>query len=101
MFPGMRLLPGEYCNQTNRSWEGIPLIIRQLVYIARKIGELQGGKDKANDTLDLITGSSDYQIAETRLRGRYCGASILLDEQLAANMAPSLKISGTKHHQVT
>jgi hypothetical protein len=34
LYPGRPLRDDGFCDQTNRSWDGVPLSVRQLVYIA-------------------------------------------------------------------
>lgn len=88
LYPGRFLRPDGTCDQMNRSWSGVPLIVRQVLYLAVKNGELKVNIDKSHDTLDLAL-SVD---AEKKVRTRYKKASIEIDKLIAINTAPTLKI---------
>ncbi len=91
LYPGRVLRPDGTCDQMNRSWEGVPTIVRQLFYIAvTQTGEVRVmNLDKANDLLDMALAAD----AEQKIRNRYKKASIALDEAVANGSAPKLKIS--------
>lgn len=86
LYPGRPLRPDGTCDQTNRSWAGVPISIRQLVYLA--IGKKGTNIETAHNTMDLIMGPD----AEKKLRTRYSKIAIELDELIASGNAPTLKI---------
>lgn len=90
LYAGRPLRPDGTCDQMNRSWDGVPLVIRQLFYLAiTKTGEIKMNHDKAHELLDLaLTPDS-----EKKIRSRYKKASILLDELTEAGTAPTLKMT--------
>ena len=92
IYPGRVLRSGGTCDQTGRSWDGVSLIVRQLLYIAiTETDELNIRTiDDANDALDraLLKDNAEYII-----RGRYQEASIYYDECAKTGELPVLKIA--------
>tara|TARA_Y100000310_G_scaffold345629_1_gene467479 strand:+ start:5222 stop:6115 length:894 start_codon:yes stop_codon:yes gene_type:complete len=67
---GHRVLrPDGTCDQTNRSWDGIPLEVRQVVYLARKnTGEVEvTSLQDAHDVMDKIVGVTDITVLSARM----------------------------------
>lgn len=94
LYPGRALRPDGTCDQINRSWDGVSLIVRQLLYLAvSQTGEIKLSYDKAHEMRDL----AENEDAESRFRTRYPKASTLLDELDDASNTPKLrvKIGGT------
>lgn len=87
LYPQRPLRPDGTCDQTGRSWEGVPLEIMQLVRLAITTGELKVNLETAHNTLDMAMGEG----AEEKLRNRYRKASVLFDEK--PDDRPKLKIS--------
>lgn len=81
------LRPDGTCDQTGRSWEGIPLEIMQLVRLAITTRELKVSLEMSHNILDVVMSEN----AEENLRNRYRKASILFDEK--PDDRPKLKIS--------
>jgi len=88
-YPNRPLRPDGTCDQTGRSWEGVPLEVRQLIRLAIDLKEVELTIDKANDLLDIALNSD----AMTRLRSRYRKASVAFDEAAATGKLPLLKIA--------
>ena len=76
LYPGRPLRPDGTCDQTQRSWEGVPLEFRQLVYMAVGTGELVVTLENAHNILDIVLGTN----AEKTLRQRYRQAAMQFDE---------------------
>lgn len=82
------LRPDGTCDQTGRSWEGVPLAIRQLVRVAMDEGELSVNIETAHNILDMVMEAD----ALSKLRKRYRKASVQFDELEKTGDLPKLKI---------
>jgi hypothetical protein len=93
LYPGRVLRPDGDCDQTNRSWSGVPLEVRQTLYLSvTKTGELKiNSINDAHNVLDLVVGKEDAEAVKT-VRRRFAKATALLKELQQQNKAPSLKI---------
>jgi hypothetical protein len=91
IYRGLALRPDGMCDQTNRSWSQVPLVVRQLVYVAlHDTRELRVGTiDEAHNIIDRSIAPD----AIVTLRNRYPKASIRLDELEQSGNAPRLKVS--------
>jgi hypothetical protein len=90
IYAGRPLRPDGTCDQLNRSWEGVSLPVRQIIYLAlHDTRELTASHSTAHDLLDKAL-SAD---AEKAFRQRYAKASIRLDELTEEGKAPTLKIA--------
>lgn len=87
LYPGRPLRPDGTCDQLNRSWEGVPLNIRQFIRIAINSNELKIDREKAHDILDLAL-NKDLK----SLRRRYSKAALAFDELEKTGDLPKLKI---------
>lgn len=86
---GRPLRPDGTCDQTGRSWSGVDKEVRQLIKVARDIGELViDTLDKAHSTLDLAI----LPDAMAKLRQRYRKASIKFDELEKTHGLPLLQV---------
>ena len=97
IYPGRALRASMTCDQTGRSWDGVSLPVRQLLYLARKeTKELNiSSLDDAHNAIDKAMADN----AETIIRQRYKKASLLYDECSQISQLPTLKIkmgSGSK-----
>lgn len=89
LYPNRPLRPDGTCDQTNRSWEGVPLEMRQLIRVAIM---LDGGRvaiEQAHALLDATMVPN--AMAEFRLRNHQ--ASIKFDEMQQTGKLPTLKIA--------
>lgn len=82
------LRPDGTCDQTGRSWEGVPLAVRQLVRVAMDEGELSVNIETAHNILDMVMEAD----ALSKLRKRYRKASVQFDELEKTGDLPKLKI---------
>ncbi len=90
LYPTRALRSGENCDQTGRSWDGIAVIVRQLLYIARsQTNELKiNSLDDAHAALDKAVSDN----AEKVIRQRYPKASLKFDESSSLGKLPVLKL---------
>jgi len=91
LYPNRPLRADEVCDQTGRSWSGIDVSIRQLLYLAITSSKELSIKTVADagDTLDRVMGQDTTL---DTLRSRYPRASQLYDEQEKEGRLPLLKI---------
>jgi hypothetical protein len=89
LYPGRPLRPDGTCDQTGRSWDGIPLKIRQLVWVAVDLGLLKVSIETAHNTLDLALNPGGFEL----LQARYQQAAVKLGELEKIGNPPSLRIS--------
>jgi hypothetical protein len=91
IYPGRVLRSGGTCDQTGRSWDGVSLVVRQLLNIAvNETGELSiKSLDDAHNALDKAVMTD----AEKVIRSRYQEASIYFDECLKTGELPVLKVA--------
>jgi len=89
LYPDRALRPGDVCDQTSRSWEGVPHEVRQLVRLAVvNTGEIKVTIDKAHDVLDMAL----QRDAASQFRTRYLKAAVLYDDLAKTGSLPSLKV---------
>lgn len=88
LYRNRPLRPDGTCDQTGRSWEGIPLNVRQMVRVAMDEGELNVSLEQAHNTLDLVMQPEAFN----KLRQRYRKSAIAFDEQAKTGSLPTLKI---------
>ena len=96
LYPGRALRPDGTCDQTNRSWAGTTLKVRQLIYLAVARGELKVTLDKAHDVLDIVVGSTDDPVVQKILARRYPQSVLDYETAAMSGKLPSLKLSQTK-----
>ncbi len=91
LYPGRVLRPNGDCDQTNRSWTGVPQTVRVLVHLAvSQTGECRVESiDAAHNILDRVVSDG----AEKAMRTRYPRASLLYDELERKGELPSLKVA--------
>lgn len=98
LYSGRALRSGQLCDQTNRSWEGIPTETRRLLYLAlNKTGEIQvKSVSDAHDILDKLMADHSFK----KWSDRCPVASILYQDMEKINSLPVLRIkSGKKNAQ--
>jgi len=67
LYPGRPLRSGDVCDQTNRSWEGVPLKVRQLIRLGLENDEFRVDTvADANDVLDRVMSSSEFSTWASR-----------------------------------
>lgn len=81
---------GSACDQTGRSWEGVPYEVRALLYLAvHETGEAQAASnDQRNDLIERAIAPNALE----KLRGRYPRASVRFDELQRLGNLPNLKV---------
>jgi len=94
IYENRPLRPDGTCDQTGRSWEGIPIEVKQLIKIAVYLGEISVTIDKSHEILDTAL-SVD---AMSNLRLRYRKSSLKFDELSKVGKLPTLKV--TLHSEV-
>jgi len=89
IYNGRPLRPDGTCDQTNRSWAGVPDDVRQLVRIALEIGEIKiSGIDSAHNVLDFAVQPDAFK----KLRQRYHRAAVEFDERKQRGTLPRLEV---------
>lgn len=88
LYRGRPLRPDGTCDQTGRSWEGVPHEVRQFVRVAMDTGELTVSHEQAHNTLDMVMEPD----ALGKLRKRYRQSAIKFDELQKTGDLPTLKI---------
>ncbi len=91
IYPGRPLRPDGTCDQTNRSWDGIPNEVRQFVRVGRDHGIKVDGIERANDIIDFIL--REPTTAFTRLAERYSKACVKFNSLKDTGDLPSLRVS--------
>jgi hypothetical protein len=109
LYPGRVLRTDETCDQTLRSWKGVPLELRQLLYIA--VSETKEAKvasiGEAHDLLDRVlaavaewnqppAGAVTAMSPMGRLGQRYPRAVIRFEELKEKGQLPRLKIKSSR-----
>jgi hypothetical protein len=93
LWPGRALRPDGTCDQTNRSWEGVPHHIRQIVRLALDTGEIEKplSVSTAHSVLDLVL-TPDPRWPDGINTSRFHRALLKLEELKATGQAPVLKV---------
>ena len=93
LFHGRPLRSDESCDQSLRSWSGVPQSVRQLIYLAVKSGNIdvtvKNGMMVAHDVITLAV-SAD---AEKKLRSLYPKVSLEFDKLAETGNLPTLKVA--------
>ena len=95
LYPGRVLRPDGTCDQTGRSWDGVPLEVRQIVWLAVNTGELVVTIDTANTTIDTAIRPNypdGSPAALNSLRFRYQKAAMRFEELAKTGDLPKLRI---------
>lgn len=88
LYPGRPLRPDGTCDQTNRSWEGVDLKLRQLARIAVDRGDIKVSRESSHDVLDLLVGIEPLEAFSRR----YSDAVLAYDELSEQDKLPRLRI---------
>lgn len=77
-----------------RSWDGITLTVRQILYLAvTKTGELKiEGVEDAHNILDNLSSKQSNEEKESWVKSRYPKAYLLFEDLKAGGRIPSLKV---------
>lgn len=87
IYHGRPLRPDGTCDQTNRSWEGVLLEVRQLVWLA-VCEESASTLAAAHDIMDMAVGVDAIKV----LRQRFRKASLKYNELAKIGNLPKLKV---------
>lgn len=93
LYPGRPLRPDGSCDQLNRSWQGVPKIVRQFVRFALDYKNgidvtSPGGRDRAHNVLDMALAADALE----KFRTRYPEIAVEFDEAERRNELPNLLI---------
>lgn len=89
LYKSRPLRPDGTCDQTGRSWEGVPMAVRQFIRVAIDTNAIDDITiDKAHDILDMVVGDN----ALVKLRNRYRKAAIEFDKLENLGTLPKLKL---------
>jgi hypothetical protein len=93
LYRGRPLRPDGTCDQTNRSWEGIPLEVRQFIAFCTEWEDGidvtgKGGLDRAHQAMNMAIAAD----ALNQLRNRYPEIAIEFDEAQKLGKLPTLQI---------
>jgi hypothetical protein len=88
LYRNRPLRPDGTCDQTGRSWNGVPTNVRQLIRLAIETNELEVSIDKANDVLDLVMADEPWK----KLVSRYRKAAIEFKKLDGMGKLPLLKL---------
>jgi hypothetical protein len=94
LYPGRILRPDGDCDQTNRSWNGVSLETKQIIYLAvAQTKEIViNSINDAHNIMDLVVGKSDNDVLKHTIRQRFSKAAAVLKEMYNQGRAPVLKI---------
>jgi hypothetical protein len=89
LYVGRPLRPDGTCDQTNRSWSGVPLEIRQFIRVGLNQGEIKISRiEDAHSMLDIALMPDAFDI----LSKRYQQTRVKFDSLKAKNKLPDLQI---------
>jgi len=91
LYTGRILRPDGTCDQTNRSWDGVPFPVRAIIYLAvTETHEIPTDKNlmDAHTIMDLAMREDAGEV----VRQRFSDASMRYDELEGAGQLPPLKI---------
>lgn len=88
LYRNRPLRPDGTCDQTGRSWEGVPTPVRQLVRLVIESGTSELNIDRANDLIDLAIDRD----GRTKLVDRYQVAALRFNELERSGGLPRLKM---------
>jgi hypothetical protein len=88
LYPGTLLRPDETCDHTNRSWVGVPEVVRVLLYLAVK-----ETKEIRVNSIDVSHAVLDFATDEKKVRNRYTKASLMYDDLKTRGSLPTLRLS--------
>jgi hypothetical protein len=88
LYLGRALRPDGTCDQTGRSWDGVPLEVRQLVAVAVKLGDLDVSYENSHDLIDLVLRPDALSV----LKQRYQRAAAEFTELQKTGNLPKLVV---------
>jgi hypothetical protein len=89
LYKNRPLRPDGTCDQTNRSWNGVTLRVRQLIRVAINLGALQDiSIERAHDIMDLVMEPNSFD----KLAKRYPAAAVEFKKLESLGKLPTLKL---------
>lgn len=89
LYPGRPLRPDGTCDQTGRSWQGVPLEVRQLIRVAIEMKELVINHEMAHTIMEIAIGINPM----TALTSRYRKAAVKFSDLKKIGTLPKLQIA--------
>ena len=88
-----RFVPDGTCDQTSRSWAGVPLPVRQIAYLAQHVTkEVNVFGDNGLFAANAIISAALAPDAEKALRGMFPKASVKFNSLVKTNELPALRV---------
>jgi len=97
LYRNRPLRPDGTCDQTGRSWDGISLEIRQLVYLAVQVGDLKVSIETAHNTIDAALRDDAVRF----FRERYQKAAMRFNKLQRLNDLPKLTVPMNAEHSTS
>jgi hypothetical protein len=89
LYRNRPLRPDGTCDQTNRSWNGVPMNVRQLIRVAMDNGNLKDiSFERVHDIMDMIMEGDAF----TKLTKRYPAAALEFKKLADVGRLPALKL---------
>jgi hypothetical protein len=89
LYRNRPLRPDGTCDQTNRSWNGIPMNVRQLIRVAMDNNFLKDiSIERVHDIMDIVMGDKAFE----KLAKRYPGAVVEFKKLESLGQLPVLKL---------
>ncbi len=89
LYRNRPLRPDGTCDQTNRSWNGIPVAVRQFIRIAMDIGSLKNiSFERVHDIMDMLMEGNSV----AKLSQRYPDAAVEFKKLENIGKLPTLKL---------
>lgn len=89
LYRGRPLRPDGTCDQTNRSWNGVPTRVRQFIRIAMDVGALKDiSFERVHDIMDMVMDGAAFE----KLAKRYPSAAVELKKLEGIGKLPTLKL---------
>jgi hypothetical protein len=83
------LRPDGTCDQTNRSWNGVPTRVRQLIRVAMDIGDLKNlSIERVHDIMDMVVEGNAFE----KFSKRYQDAAVEFKKLESMGKLPTLKL---------
>jgi hypothetical protein len=83
------LRPDGTCDQTNRSWNGVPTRVRQLIRVAMDIGDLKNlSIERVHDIMDMVVEGNAFE----KFSKRYQDAAVEFKKREGVGNLPTLKL---------
>lgn len=89
LYRGRPLRPDGTCDQTNRSWNGVPMRVRQLIRVAMDNGDLKDiSFERVHDIMDKVMENDAFP----KLTKRYPASAVEFKKLESVGKLPTLKL---------